>query len=92
MTNMDFDCVLTSLTEQLAAIEHERWSHWQKYLHGKCIANPDGTLTIPKDLVEKWSRQAAMPYADLGDAEKDSDREQVRRYLPVIADAVRSTR
>lgn len=78
------------LVEELAAIEHERWSHWQNYMHGKCIKNPDGSLTIPSDLVARWSKQAAMPYSELTEKERESDREQVRRYLPVINSALKS--
>ncbi len=29
-----------------------------------------------------------MSYAELSDQEKESDREQVQRYLPVVADAL----
>lgn len=74
------------LFEQLAAIEHERWAHWQKYLHQKCIRHPDGSLTIPSELVKKWERQISTAYAQLSDEEKESDREQVQRYLPLIED------
>ena len=45
------------LVDELAAIEHERWAHWQRYVQ-------------------------------LTEREKASDREQVRRYLPVIINAL----
>jgi hypothetical protein len=74
--------------EELAAIEHERWSHWQTYMHGQCEPRADGSLVIPADLVSKWSAQAATACANLTDDERDCDREQVRRYLPVIERAL----
>lgn len=76
------------LLEALAATEHERWSHWQRYLHSKCIRTTDGSLTIPAELVERWTTQMCTPYSELPDEEKESDREQVRRYLPIIADVL----
>ena len=75
------------LLEQLAAIEHERWAHWQRFMHGKGERKPDGSLVLPADLVAKWERLIETPYAQLTDKERESDREQVRRYLPVIAKA-----
>ena len=78
----------TRLLESLAAVEHERWSHWQRYLHSKCEAGEDGALTIPAAFVEHWSKQMSTPYDELSEKEKDSDREQVQRYLPIIADAL----
>jgi hypothetical protein len=77
-----------ALLESLAAIEHERWSHWQQYLHAQCEPGSDGSLMIPSSLVERWERQSTTPYAALPDEEKESDREQVRLYLPVIAAAL----
>lgn len=76
-----------TLLEQLAAIEHERWAHWQRFMHGKGERKPDGSLVLPPDLVAKWERLIETPYAQLTDKEKESDREQVKRYLPVVADA-----
>jgi hypothetical protein len=73
-----------TLIEELAAIEHERWSHWQRYVHGKGARRPDGSLVLPAELVERWERQFGMRYEDLPEDEKESDREQVRRYLPVL--------
>lgn len=75
-----------ALMENLAAIEHERWADWQRYLHSKCskMNLHGGALIIPAELVKQWERQIATPYADLSEKEKDSDREQVRRYWPLI--------
>lgn len=70
--------------EELAAIEHERWADWQKYLHSNCIDNVDGGKTIPSKLYLHWQRQINTKYADLTEKEKDSDREQVDRYWPII--------
>lgn len=80
--------VLNGLMEDLAAIEHERWSHWQRYVHSKGARQPDGSLVIPPELVERWERLIATPYGALTDAERESDREQVRRYLQAIIDAL----
>lgn len=80
----------SEIEELLAALEHQRWAHWQSYVHSQCQAQPDGSLLIPAELVERWSRQMATPYDHLTAAEKESDLEQVRRYLPIILDALRS--
>jgi hypothetical protein len=79
---------LDNLIEELAAVEHERWSHWQRYVHSKCIPQPDGSLLIPAELVVRWEQQIATSYGELGEKEKESDREQVRKYLPVIERAL----
>ncbi|MGF9567859.1 hypothetical protein AAIH70_30770 [Neorhizobium sp. BT27B] len=86
---MQTDQVLDGLVETLAALEHERWAHWQSYLHGKAIKQEDGSLMIPSELVKKWEKQIATPFANLSNEEKESDREQVQRYLPTIKDALR---
>lgn len=76
------------LFEKLAAIEHERWAHWQKYMHSQGSREPTivstGDLVIPSVLVEQWERQIATTYADLTEKEKDSDREQVHRYWGLV--------
>jgi hypothetical protein len=72
--------------ERLAAIEHERWAHWQQYLHNQCERQEDGSLTIPVELVARWQAQIGAPYAELSEREKNSDREQVRRYLDVLVE------
>lgn len=88
MTTDDATRLLNGLLERLATIEHDRWSHWQRYMHGKATRQHDGSLLIPPDLVRQWERQLATPYAELSENERESDREQVRKYLPVIAEAL----
>lgn len=73
-----------NLVEQLAFVEHERWSDWQKYLFSVCDENPNGSLTIPSFFVKKWQEQMRKPYTSLSESEKQSDREQVMRYFHLI--------
>jgi hypothetical protein len=75
---------MDKVMEELAGVEHERWAHWQRYLHSRCARQSDGSLVIPAELVRRWESQMATPYAELSEAEKESDREQVRRYLPLL--------
>jgi len=79
---------LDKLMEELADIEHQRWSHWQRYMHSKCERKSDGSLVIPSELVGQWERQIATPYDSLTESEKESDRDQVRRYLPIVLQAL----
>ncbi|MFN0074005.1 MAG: hypothetical protein ACKVVP_21205 [Chloroflexota bacterium] len=87
MERSEVEAVLESLIERLAATEHDRWAHWQRYMHGMAERRPDGALILPAELVERWEAQISTSYADLSEAEKESDREQVRRYLPLLAAA-----
>lgn len=79
---------LQGIFEQLALIEHDRWSHWQRYMHSRSIRQADGSLLIPSELVERWERQMTTDYAHLTEKEKDGDREQVQKYLPLIIKAL----
>ncbi|MGO4231045.1 hypothetical protein AB4Y72_19565 [Arthrobacter sp. YAF34] len=73
--------------EAVAAVEHERWAHWQRYLHDQCTVLEDGSLLIPSHLAKRWERQIATPYAELSDEEKNSDREQAHEYLAALRQA-----
>lgn len=44
------------ILDRLASIEHERWAHWQRYVHAH-QQRDDGSLVIPPDLVARWERQ-----------------------------------
>jgi hypothetical protein len=80
--------LLAGLVERLAAVEHERWSHWQRYMHTMAVRQPDGSLLVPAELVSRWERQMNTNYTELNEKEKESDREQVRKYLPIVASAL----
>lgn len=80
--------VSSNLLERLASIEHERWSHWQKFMHERGQRLPDGSLLLPADLIAKWDRLIDTPYSQLTDKEQESDRDQVRRYLPTIVEGL----
>ena len=69
------------LIEYLAALEHERWSNWQAYVHNLCIKNEDGSLTIPKKYVYHWNWEIALKYKDLPDNIKESDRKEVYKIM-----------
>jgi len=75
---------MSELFEKLAAIEHERWADWQKWMHEQCSELACGELVIPKYLVARWERQIATPYDQLSEREKEADRDQVRRYWGLV--------
>lgn len=88
MDRREIEVRLESAIERLASIEHERWSHWQRYMHSKGEQQPDGSIVIPAELVTQWSRQMLTPYEELSSKERESDREQVRRYIPAVVETL----
>lgn len=84
--------LLDAILDDLAAVEHDRWAHWQDYMHSKGTLQTDGSLVLPRELVERWQSQMTTKFAQLSEAEKESDREQVRHYLPLILTALTESR
>jgi hypothetical protein len=76
--------LIEEFIEELSSCEHERWSHWQRYMHSKGKKDRDGNLVIPASLVVRWERLMNTKYSCLSEEEKESDREQVRRYVPIL--------
>lgn len=72
--------------EQLAALAHEQWSGWMRYMFGKGKWNKNGTWTMPTWAVERWGRQMDTPYADLPDDERASDRTEADKALALFYD------
>lgn len=85
---MNQPTTIDELKEQLAKIEHIRWADWQRYLHSKLEAGSDAegnvVMFIPTGLLNHWERQISTPYAELSEAEKQSDRDEVERYFSLI--------
>jgi hypothetical protein len=90
MDSSEMETRLNQLVEELASVEHKRWAHWQRYMHDQGRRLDDGSLVIPAKLVDRWEDQIARPYSKLTDDEKESDRKQVRLYLPLIVQALTS--
>lgn len=81
-----------ALREKLAAIEHERWSDWQRYMHSKMLTNDneDKYYHLKNMWFKRWQRQIETPYANLTDQEQASDMEQVDRYWPLIQEYIKT--
>ena len=77
--------MITSSREELADYAHQAWAGWMEYLFGKSVTNNDGSVTIPPVLVERWLRQMSTSYADLSEAEKDSDPKEADVMLAIVS-------
>jgi len=69
--------------EKGADLEHKRWAGWQSYLFSKSEWTKNGYL-IPKELCFRWQKQIDTPYSKLSEERKESDRIEVRKYVPLI--------
>lgn len=76
--------------EKGADLEHDRWVKWQEYMHSKVYDSSESLnphlKVIPTESYNHWERQIKTKYADLSEKEKESDRIEVRKYLPLIQD------
>ena len=72
------------LLEKLAALEHERWAGWMRYLFSFCEfwLSPE-TPEVRRALI-RWLRQAATKYNHMPPDERESDRVEARKTLSVI--------
>lgn len=80
--------------EALAALAHEQWSGWMKYLFSKCVivtyqGGERVVAEIPHWARERWVRQMNTPYDNLSEEEKESDRAEADRVFARLA-ALRS--
>ena len=69
--------------ECLAREAHTAWSGWMEYLFRKCAECGTESI-IPAWAVERWKRQASTAYDDLPEDEKESDRDEARRYIRAL--------
>jgi len=86
----------SELIEKLANIEHIRWSKWQSWVHNRLqyteLIGDDGNkyayYLMTTDDYERWERQINTDYQDLTESEKESDRREVRSYLPLLTSKI----
>jgi hypothetical protein len=68
------------LIEKLAALSHEQWAGWTRWMMDMWGAyHESGELYR-----SRWKRQMLTPYAELSEAEKESDRIEARKMLAVV--------
>lgn len=72
------------MREALAKLCHDQWSGWIKYMFSKGTLNEDGSWTMPKEFVDRWTRQMNTPYEELSESEQDSDRKEAARFSKVF--------
>lgn len=72
------------LRETLADYAHVSWTGWMEYQFRLSILNADGSVTIPKPLVDHWKGQLETAYKDLPEKEKNSDRHEADRVLAIF--------
>lgn len=72
--------------ERLAEYAHEAWSGWMDYLFSKCLNGTviEGSAVLPPEFVQRWTRQANTPYADLPENEKASDRAEADKMMAIV--------
>ena len=85
---------MDELREKLAALAHEQWSGWMRWMfkRGKFVPMKyDGVFqtvwVMPGYLRERWERQMKTSYDRLTNDEKESDRTEADRVLVVIAES-----
>jgi hypothetical protein len=60
--------------ERLAELEHQQWAHWTRYM----LDN------LTPENIERWRRQIEIPYAELSETEKTSDRRWAEKVIKLI--------
>ena len=65
---------IDNLIEKLAALEHEQWAHWTRYM----LDN------LTPENIQRWRRQIETPYEDLSEKEKESDRVWARKVMELM--------
>lgn len=72
------------MKEQMANKVHEIWAAWMTYVFNRSRQNKDGSVTIPKDLVDRWCKQIATPYENLSVQEQESDKVIAEEILLLV--------
>ena len=69
------------LLERLAELEHEQWAHWISYQLRVGVK-------LDMEQWKRWHDLARIPYTNLSEKEKESDREWARKVLVLLQDYI----
>lgn len=76
---------LDEFIEKAAELEHTRWANWQKHLHSKLFFDAYTTgWVLSEELKKHYEELIAADYNNLSEENKEKDRVEVRKYLPLI--------
>lgn len=75
------------MVEALAALAHEQWSGWMRYLFSNVVVSNKGAI----DYRSRWQRQIKQSYLELSEEEKESDRQEARRMIEVFRSITAAT-
>lgn len=75
---------MVNLLDALADYAHMTWIGWMTYMFSRSTKNQDGSVTIPAELVERWTRQMGTPYWSLPENEQESDKAEARKILEIV--------
>lgn len=70
--------------EKLAEYAHRSWIGWMEHVFSASVQHNDGTVTIPRRVVDRWKRQMDTKYKDLSDKEKLSDLKEANKIIDVV--------
>ena len=62
------------LIEQLANLEHKRWSSWMRWMFEN----------LTDENISRWKQQMITPYAELPEHSKESDRKEARKTMEIV--------
>lgn len=67
---------MENLLEKLAELEHDQWVEWSK-----ALVQTEKRLSFSR--IERW-KKLWKPYAELTEAEKESDRKYAAKVLKIL--------
>jgi len=77
---------LETAQDKVGALYHAQWSGWVHYLFEKGTDNDDGSVTLPREFVTQWSRQAQLLWPEMTQKEQHVAREAASKFMAVMRD------
>lgn len=74
-----------SISDQAAKLFHSIWVNWINHLLSRCLLNDDGSLVIPKDVVERL-KSTSTRFETLPDEQKKYFRSKSKAIIDFIVE------